>query len=247
MHYPGGKTKLSKEIEAVVLKYKTPKHTTYIEPFMGGGGSFCPIVHNFAKARSCDVNEDLVMMWNALMEGWDPPEVVPEKLYRELRHAKESSALRAFAGIGSAFSGVWFGGYREGKAAQARRALLVDRENLAKCPDVKVLKADYRTLNKVGPHVLIYADPPYAQAAFMYKRGARHFNSSEFWAQAFMWRDQGAEVLVSEYVAPESDRIEVVWERTVRKTLNLYQVQDKDGAASGHRKEAKELIYRVLP
>ena len=242
MHYPGGKEKLWKEIQKVVLEYKQPQHTTYIEPFIGGGSTFCRNAPLFEKAIASDINEDLVLLWNALLTGWDPPENVTEEEYRKLRHAKESSALRAYAGIGFAFSGVWFGGYIPHAKGVARRGLLEKIEPLrAASTSVKIINADYRTLTKVGPHVLMYTDPPYAQAAFMYKKGARHFNSSEYWRYCFQWADQGAIVLVSEYVAPESDRIEVVWEKEVKKTLNQYQLTEE----STHRKKAIEKIYLV--
>lgn len=239
MHYPGGKEHLVKDIEAQVLKYKKPQHTTYIEPFIGGGSVFCRIAPLFEKAIASDINEDLVMLWNQTLSGeFDPPETVPETLYRELRHATEHSALRAFAGIGSAFSGVWFGGYIAHGAAQSRRSLLKKIQSLSQAANVRIIHADYRNLRHVGPHVFIYADPPYAQAAFMYKRGARHFNSSEFWDFALNWADEGATVLVSEYQAPEHPMIKLVWQKEVKKTLAKHEAGEK-------RKKAAEILYLV--
>jgi site-specific DNA-adenine methylase len=239
LHYPGGKEHLVKDIEAQVLKYKTPQHTTYIEPFIGGGSVFCRLAHHFDKAIASDINEDLVMLWNGVLDGsFDPPEEVPEALYRELRHSTEHSALRAFAGIGSAFSGVWFGGYIAHGAGQSRRSLLRKIEDLRQASSVRIIHADYRGLSKLGPHVFVYADPPYAQAAFMYKRGARHFNSSEFWEYALKWAADGATVLVSEYQAPEHPMIKLIWQKEVKKTLAKHE----EGAK---RKKAAEILYLV--
>lgn len=239
MHYPGGKEHLVKEIEGQVLKYRKPEHTTYIEPFIGGGSVFCRMARHFDKAIASDINEDLVMLYNDCLNGWDPPSEIPESLYRELRHSTEHSGLRAFAGIGSAFSGVWFGGYIAHGAAQSRRSLLRKIADLKEARgEVRIIHADYRGLTKVGPHVFIYADPPYAQAAFMYKRGARHFNSSEFWDLALSWADNGATVLVSEYQAPEHPMIKQVWQKEVKKTLAKHETGEK-------RKKAAEILYLV--
>jgi site-specific DNA-adenine methylase len=238
MHYPGGKEHLVKDIEAQVLKYKQPQHTTYIEPFIGGGSVFCRLAKHFDKAIASDINEDLVMLWNDALNGWDPPETIPEELYRSLRHATEHSALRAFAGIGSAFSGVWFGGYIAHGAKQSRSSLLRKIGDLRQATSARIIHADYRTLPKLGPHIFVYADPPYAQAAFMYKRGARHFNSGEFWTHAIRWANDGATVLVSEYQAPEHPMIREVWRKEVKKTLAKHEEGEK-------RKKAAEILYLV--
>lgn len=53
----------------------------------------------FEKAIAADAVPDLIMMWQALMQGWEPPDQVSFQEFERLRHTDITpSALRAFVG-----------------------------------------------------------------------------------------------------------------------------------------------------
>ena len=205
MRYMGGKSRIAKEITKVMLEL-SDKREVYVEPFLGGGAvaeHMCP--HFEAKYLS-DAHEDLMLMWQALLEGWEPPEVVTPAEYAALRDA-EPSALRGFVGFGGSFGGKWFGGFAKGgfqangeprnHQAESKRNLL---KGAAKLRGAKVSAAGYQTLPTVPAAPLIYCDPPYAGTT---SYSTDSFDSAAFWAKAQEWAEKGADVFVSEYSAPE--------------------------------------------
>jgi len=144
-----------------------------------------------------DANVDLMLMWKALLGGWEPPDTLSEAEYAALRHAP-SSALRAFAGFGCSFSGKWFGGYARGAvgrnyAKEAKNASLRDAQLLA---GTDLVCGDYAALSPHG--ALIYCDPPYAGTTGY---GSGVFDSARFWRQVREWARTNT-VVVSEYNAP---------------------------------------------
>lgn len=175
---------------------------TYVEPFMGS----CAVLHRmtgtFERVYGYDAHPDLVLMWQAVQAGWEPPAVVTEEEYRQLR-AAEPSALRGFVGFGCSFGGRWFQGYARNRrsddyAGATRRSLLKRapalRDVVFECADYTAAYAHAR------PGTVIYCDPPYAGTKVY--SGAPAFDSAAFWAHAKEWTDLGATVLVSEYQAP---------------------------------------------
>ena len=218
MIYPGGKDKIAKEVVPRLLAARNG-HTTYIEPFVGGTNIMWRMAPHFAgpddKVVGADYHQDLILMYQAVQQGWVPPapETVTQQMHDDLRHA-EPSALRGFVGICCSFRGVWFGGFGDEKQrGSSYRTLLAQMEHMK---HVRFVHADYRTLKAVGPHCLIYCDPPY-YATSGYSSGARHFDSHKFWEHARGWRAQGATVMVSEYTAPED--AECIWEGAKAVTL----------------------------
>ena len=107
----GGKSRISKELSEVILSH-TDKRDVYIEPFVGGGAMAEKMSAHFAKVILNDLHEDLMLMWDAVLnKGWIPPTEVSFEEYQELRNA-EPSALRGFVGFSCSFGGKWFGGVR---------------------------------------------------------------------------------------------------------------------------------------
>ena len=114
MRYLGGKSRIAKPILEVILANATERTGVYWEPFIGGGGMASKAAKHFNRCIYSDQDEDLMLMWEALATGWEPPEQVSEEEYKALRHA-EPSALRGFVGYGCSFGGKWFGGYARSK------------------------------------------------------------------------------------------------------------------------------------
>jgi len=208
MRYFGGKVRLAKELSRIINEYNVE---TYHEPCCGmfSVGSLVT-----APIRSgADTHEDLILLLNAVRDGWVGPEVVTEDEYNELKTAKPSP-LRAFAGFGCSNSGKFFGGYaRESTernfAANARSSLL-KRAPLIQGVDFRL--ESYEDYD--GDADLLYCDPPYDKTTG-FTVGA--FNTEEFWKWV---REQSRRsiVLVSEYIAP--DWATVVWQKKVRTDMN---------------------------
>ena len=203
MQYLGGKYRIAGQLAGVIVRAGEGR-SRYLEPFLGGAAVFERVAPHFAYAVGCDVVEDLVLMWQAALDGWKPPVTLSEEEYAALRSA-EPSALRGFAGFGCSFGGKWFGGYARSRngaapgydyAAAAARSVT---KTVAKCGHARVVRADFRDLI-VPADAVVYADPPYAGTTGYGAAGA--FDSSEFWRVASSWAEGGAVVLVSEQTAP---------------------------------------------
>ncbi|MCX4572305.1 DNA adenine methylase [Streptomyces sp. NBC_01571] len=205
MRYVGGKSRLAKSIAEAVQSRRAGR-SKYIEPFMGGGATFARMAPMFDQASAGDVVEDLVLLWTAARNGWEPPTDVDDTLYNTLRDAGPSP-VRGFVGFGCSFGGKWFGGRAKGgynadgtprnHAAESARAVL----RLApKMHGTDIRLRGYQDWTPDADTV-VYCDPPYAGTQAYGAAGA--FDSAMFWKTAESWVADGALVLVSEYEAPD--------------------------------------------
>jgi len=112
MQYQGGKWRMRKDISNILKMFynDTPdKFTQYIEPFVGGASVLSEVCKWFPKnIIASDYNEDLIIMWLALKDGWMPPDnyKVDQEYYYSL-FDKESSPLRTFILFSCSFGGGW--------------------------------------------------------------------------------------------------------------------------------------------
>jgi DNA adenine methylase len=211
MQYLGGKAKSAKAISQWVNEFREPGQP-YLEPFVGGGW-ILERVYGPGRTAS-DVVPDLILLYRALQDGWDPPSEISRELYEKLR-TEPSSALRGFAGFSMGFGGKFFGTYawnRRGNnyAAQARRAILRQAKRFP-ASEVRFLCCDYREHRPEGS--LVYCDPPYAGTTDY----GFDFDSGEFWETVRSWAKRNT-VLVSEYNAP--DFCQLLQEFRSKSTLN---------------------------
>ncbi len=214
MQYSGGKSKSAKHLAEFMLTNRGDARG-YLEPFVGGGSVFALMAPHFEAAVANDYSLDLVLLWRALAAGWVPPSELSEEEYERLKTAPPSPE-RAVAGFGCTFGGKWFGGYARGAssgkpggyAAVAARGL--EKKRAAFTDAHAIMHGDYRNLAPlVGPRILVYCDPPYAETLGYAAAGA--FDSSTFWQTVRDWTTLGAIVFVSEYAAP--DDMACVWEK----------------------------------
>ena len=197
MQYLGGKSKIRKQLAAVIESFRTPDQM-YFEPFVGGGW----VLQEISGVRmAADGNVSLIAMYATLQKGWQPPDFVSEEEWRFWRESEDiHNPMKAFCGFGCSFGGKWFGGYArsEGKncyAATSKRSLL---KQLPTIRDVCFLAGDFTNWYPEG--MLIYCDPPYAETT---NYGAfAGFDHDLFWDTVRMWAEKNT-VLVSEYVAPD--------------------------------------------
>lgn len=216
VNYIGGKHRLSRYITAYL-----PDGKYYLEPFLGGGSSFAANAPNYEVTLAGDVHLDLMLMYKALVDGWQPPEVISEEQYQQLRY-DEPSALRGLVGFASSFGGKWFGGYARGKTAkgESRNYLSENVRNLARITptmkDTYLAVAPYWSWRPQKDWV-VYCDPPYADTQKF--NSTDSFDSKIFWLVAESWVHEGAKVFVSEYHAPEHWKL--VEEFNHRTSLSL--------------------------
>lgn len=220
MRYVGGKSKIAPQIARVILG-STTNRRTYFEPFVGGGSVLAQLAPNFEESFAGDAHEDLILMWQAIRSGWVPPAVTYER-YQELRYDERPSAERGFAGFGGSFGGRWFEGFARGgfngatprnHQAESARAVMKVAAKI-ESSNVRFEQCDYRSWTPDATAV-IYCDPPYAGSLHDYRTGA--FDTESFWSHAAEWADEGHDVFVSEYVAP--DGWVSIWSAPKRQSL----------------------------
>lgn len=207
MRYQGGKRRQSSQITPWVVGSRADR-TTYIEPFLGAGSVAARLnrVHGgggFEVKVGNDKNQDLVLLWDAVRRGWQPPVGLTREQYQGLRDA-EPSALRAFAGYACSFGAKWFGGYARDNTGtdyvgQGSRSVIKRSKELE---GLVLLNQDYRDLvHLMDRSVVVYADPPY-RGVTPYS-SSRGFDSDLFWRTMRRWVGRGALVFVTEFTGDE--------------------------------------------
>ena len=222
MRYMGGKSRISKQI-AEVLNSDIDKNKPFVSLFCGS----CAIeskVQADIKILN-DKHPYLIAMWQALQNGWTPPDVVTkEEYYRVKANMDENPALTGFVGFGCSFGGKWWGGYAKDRrgddyCGQAKRGLLKD------FPGVRYATftcLDYHDV-EIPDGAVVYCDPPYANTTG-YTVG--QFNTDDFWNYTRQLSKR-CDVYISEESAP--DDFECIWSkekvRTLEKNDNVGRVK----------------------
>ena len=218
MHYYGGKYKSGKQISEI-LKQITATITIkgYIEPFCGALGVFRHMTNDYYECHASDGCEDLIILWKEVQQNTFKKPNMTEKLWLKLKESRNPSALRAYAGFGCSFSGVWFSTYEQKYikhlgSEQAYESLMKIRPFIK---NIKFSHKDYkkysRKLEKGG--YLIYCDPPYANSSLKHKASSYDFNHEEFWNIMRLWRKCGNIVVISERSAPRD--FKCIWKKEV--------------------------------
>ena len=226
MQYMGGKSRISKQI-AEVLNSAIDRGTPFVSLFCGS----CAIeskVQADVKILN-DKHPYLIAMWQALQNGWTPPDVVTkEEYYRVKANMDENPALTGFVGFGCSFGGKWWGGYAKDKrgddyCGQAKRGLLRNYAGNAKstlAKDMSGLQSatftclDYHDV-EIPDEAVVYCDPPYANTTG-YTVG--QFDTDEFW-NYMRQLSKRCDVYISEESAP--DDFECVWSQELTRTLDF--------------------------
>jgi hypothetical protein len=151
------------------------------------------------------LNENVVMMWQALLKGWKPPTRVSEEEYAQLREETKPSALRGFVGTTCAFGGGFFNTYARDKKDKTKNFAAQGARQFAR--RILGLKGavftcqDYRTAMDSVDADVIYLDPPYENTSVYV--GVEPFDSKMFWDEVRKRSDGKRRILVSEYQAPK--------------------------------------------
>ena len=222
MQYMGGKSRISKQI-AEILNSAIDKNKPFVSLFCGS----CAIeskVQADVKILN-DKHPYLIAMWQALQNGWTPPDVVTkEEYYRVKANMDENPALTGFIGFGCSFGGKWWGGYAKDKrgddyCGQAKRGLLKD---LVGIQSATFTCLDYRDV-EIPDGAVVYCDPPYVNTTG-YTVG--QFDTNEFW-NYMRQLSKRCDVYISEESAPND--FECIWSkekvRTLEKSDNVGRVK----------------------
>ena len=222
MQYMGGKSRISKQI-AEILNSAIDKDTPFVSLFCGS----CAIeskVQADVKILN-DKHPYLIAMWQALQNGWTPPDVVTkEEYYRVKANMDANPALTGFVGFGCSFGGKWWGGYAKDKrgddyCGQAKRGLLKDLSGVV---NATFTCLDYKDV-EIPDGAVVYCDPPYANTTG-YTFG--QFDTNEFW-KYMRQLSKRCDVYISEESAP--DDFECIWSkekvRTLEKSDNVGRVK----------------------
>lgn len=227
MKYMGSKARIAKYILPIILKDR--KHGQYyVEPFGGGANSICevnnPRIYN-------DFNEKIVKFFHeSVYNNFKPPKEIPRELYNWARSENKSSshehnALVGYIGINGSYGGRWFdGGYagvtttKIGKVrnypAEAYNNVMAQLPKLNGC---EFISGDYYSL-KIPNNSIVYCDPPYQGTKEYIAAKKSGFNSEKFWQWCRDKVEEGHQVFISEYNAP--DDFECIWSKEIQSGLN---------------------------
>ena len=212
MRYLGGKSRIGKEIAAIVA----PKGLWW-EPFMGGANVTPHLVASGYPGIASDAHPALMAMYQAVAAGWEPPTEVSKEQWQAAKSLPDSDPFKAFCGFGLSYAEKWFGGYtgnvdrlRLGKPCNDRPAahlsrLLTGKARPALMAVTLACVCFLSVVPEPGVCETLYCDPPY-QGTTGY--GAL-FDHAAFWSLCQQWSALGSRVLVSEYSCPVPH--EVVW------------------------------------
>lgn len=242
MRYLGGKSKIAKKLSHEILT-RTNNRETYIEPFLGGGAVATQMGSHFNHVSYSDVHPDLMLMWEHIFDGGTFNSEVDESEYQKLKNS-EPSAYRGFIGFAGSFGGKFFGGYARGTTSDNR-----DRNYLAEglrniergLPGMKGRESTEVGCCSFDEVVVsegdvVYCDPPYASTTG-YSTG--DFDHEYFWSIVREWALNGADVFVSEYVAPEWVG-DPIW-----KKEKVVEVK-KTNKNTARDKIATECLYHII-
>ena len=108
MQYFGGKQKIAKHIADFI---NSNTHTHYVEPFCGSCNVASKV--NIKNKTLNDKNNYLIAMFQALKDGWIPPEIVSENDYQSAKKNQDKELhIAGFVGFACSFAGKFWGGYQ---------------------------------------------------------------------------------------------------------------------------------------
>lgn len=214
----GSKNRHAKDILPIILKNRKTNQW-YVEPFCGG----CNMIDKVGGLRIAnDYHFYLIEMWKAIQNGWIPPDFISEDEYKNAKSSQGIEPyLKGFIGFGCSFSGKWFGGYARGKASDGkeRNYCMESKKNIINqsigITGIKFYNGHYMDF-PIPDNSIIYCDPPYRDTT-KYKQSEGDFDHDTFWDWVRFMEEEGHEVYISEYNAP--DDFECLWSKEVNSSL----------------------------
>lgn len=221
--YHGGKQRIGKELAQVIYNVSIEKEQRtlalsggtgmtikgYCEPFCGMLGVYQHIPNLFESRvpkmeyKAGDLNNSVILMWQATQDGWIPPTKCIEGYYNELKYDGTDTAEKGFLGHQLGFAGQYFKGYAP-KYSNIKTSSTENASNRV----TKISNLVHATQFSYGEYTqysnlkdyIIYCDPPYNNT---HQRYTSSFDSDKFWA----WCESMSKnniVFVSEYMIPKN-------------------------------------------
>ena len=165
-------------------------------------------------------------MWKGLQENLERPYFIDKDLYSLARTAfnnqdntKFNDFLIGWIGWMGSYNGRFFDGGYSGHSVGKRDYISEQIKNteaqLDKIKDITFIHSDYSKL-EIPNNSKIYCDIPYEDTK-QYS-SSKNFNHNNFWNWAREKSQDGHEVFISEYNAP--DDFECIWQMEVTNSMN---------------------------
>ena len=224
MRYLGSKRLLFKHIAPILLKNRKPDQT-WVEPFVGGANMIDKID---GKRIGGDVNKYLIALLKEMQNPLFDPPYVDESLYNDIKNCPflYPDWIVGFAGFCLSFGGSWFTSYTRGENRNYAKEAINNTLSQSKLINgVEFYNYEYFDL-PIPPNSLIYCDPPYeGKTGYKVK-----FDHAEFWQWCRDKSNEGHDVYISEYQAPED-------------FICLLEIEQNRG---GHGKASIERLFTYL-
>lgn len=214
MRYLGGKVRqagrIAKCVQGVASAFG---RTHYREPFVGGGSVFAEACVLYDRSVASDTQADLINLWRAAVDGWQPPLHMTRETYEQLKQSAEPTPLRAWAAFAVSFNGKRWAGY--GPQASGRDYVAESfASTMRKVAAFRSAGALFEcaSFGDIFPtdREIVYCDPPYAETTGY---GA-DFDHAAFWAWADIHSRRGVPIVVSEYNVPAGWVVLDSWQRS---------------------------------
>lgn len=207
LSYQGSKRRLMPALQSIARE-RSRDCRFYVEPFLGGANSIAANVYGLPMILS-DAHGELIALYTALRDGWEPPAVITRSEYEAARRRDPDLPTHVIAwrllaaSAKSRYDTSWakdprrngdlIAPYSKPQAEAARKLGLA-----LKGAELHALS--YERL-KIPSGSYVYCDPPY--------KGTAEYKVSGFDSEAFYeWAEKtasefGRTVIVSEYQAPD--------------------------------------------
>lgn len=226
MKYMGSKNRIAKEILPIMLKDRK-ENQYFIEPMVGGANVIDKVIGNRIAA---DKSKYLIAMWKGLQENRPRPTEISKDLYdvaRDVFNGKETAFnhimemddfMVGWIGFMASFNGRFFdGGYNGNylKRNYTKESIDNIEKQIENIKGIEFIECTYDNL-KIPDQSIIYCDIPYKNTK-QYATSA-NFNHDNFWEWCRNMTNDGHQVFVSEYTAPED--FKCVWSKEVTNSMN---------------------------
>lgn len=217
MQYFGGKQRISKQLSQY-LNLQLKDNQPFVDLFCGSCNVITKIDNNRLRIAN-DKHKYLIDMWNALQDGWLPPNEISRREYKIIRENKdEEPYLSGFVGFGCSFAGKWFGGYASSNSRNyCLNAYNSTLDKMKHLKDVEFYNNDYTEVD-IPKGSLVYCDIPYKNTTQYCKNEVGEFNHDEF----YQWVRDNADkydIYISEYKKNVPNDFEIVWEMKSKQDI----------------------------
>lgn len=247
MRYQGSKSRLAKDIIPIITKNLYGTDRVFIDLFAGGMNLVDKVNH--PNKIAVDVNSYIIQLWNDIkskgVEGTLPPYVTKEDYDRAHKQYVNGNIFNGeftmgqigFIATACSYGAGWFKGYahynpkkNEDHIKEAYNGLKKQVDRFYNLEKTYFWEMDYRQIiiklsqynwfkgkdNQIDiKKLVVYCDPPYAETL----KYPTDFDTVSFWNWVRAMAQQGLEIYVSEYNAP--DDFKCIWQKDVPDGMGI--------------------------